>query len=97
MISSSRHKFAFLEVFSSFDVKRRGNAATMYCCRELRALLIGPSCVISFQPQTSSVTAIEIQSLASDIFRPVNYSLALILPKDSKALPETLREALVNG
>ena len=44
-----------------------------------------------------SVTAEEVQSLASEIFRPENCSLALILPKDCKASPEKLREALVNG
>ena len=44
-----------------------------------------------------SVTAEEVQSLASEIFRPENCSLALILPKDCKASPEKLREALING
>ena len=44
-----------------------------------------------------SVTAEEVQSLASEIFRPENCSLALILPKDCKASPEKLREVLVNG
>ena len=41
--------------------------------------------------------AADIQSLAAEIFRPENCSLALILPKDCKASPEKLREALVNG
>jgi predicted Zn-dependent peptidase len=44
-----------------------------------------------------SVMAEEVQSLASEIFRPENCSLALILPKDCKASPEKLREALLNG
>lgn len=44
-----------------------------------------------------SISAAELQSLAAEIFRPENCSLALSLPKDCKASPEKLREALFNG
>ena len=44
-----------------------------------------------------SVTPGEIQSLASEFFRPENCTLAMILPHDCKASPEKLREALFNG
>ena len=44
-----------------------------------------------------AMTADEIQTIASEIFRSENCSLALTLPRDCKASPEKLREALLNG
>lgn len=44
-----------------------------------------------------AVTREEIRAVASDIFRPDNCTLGLILPNDCKADPEKLREVVFNG
>ncbi len=44
-----------------------------------------------------STSASDLQGLAAEIFRPENCSLVLSLPRNCKASPEKLREALFNG
>ena len=41
-----------------------------------------------------AVTAEKIKAVADTIFRPENCNLALVLPNDSKADPEKLRESI---
>ena len=92
-LSSRREKFASLYVLTS-----EGDCESEYdvldMCLKVFKKIVPPEEEVA---RIRSISAPELQSLAAEIFRPENCSLALSLPRGCKASPEKLREVLLNG
>ena len=92
-LASRRDKFASLYVLTS-----EGDCESEYdvldMCLKVFKKIVPPE---EEEARIRSISAPELQSLAAEIFRPENCSLALSLPRGCKASPEKLREALLNG
>jgi predicted Zn-dependent peptidase len=92
-LARRREKFASLSVILSEDCSE-SEYDVLSMCLKVYKKIVRPE---EEAARIRSISAPELQSLAAEIFRPENCSLALSLPKGCKALPEKLREALLNG